>query len=94
MKRPVCSGLVLFSALILLLLPLTRSPALLPTPPHGSPGPALQVVWAGRGSPFSRPWPAPAPSHCRNFTTRFAANGSLPARALASYPGSGNTWLR
>ena len=29
MKRPVCSGLVVLSALILLLLPLTRSPALL-----------------------------------------------------------------
>ena len=25
---------------------------------------------------------------------RFARKGSLPTRALVSYPGSGNTWIR
>ena len=29
-----------------------------------------------------------------NFTTKFATNRSLPMRALVSFPGSGNTWLR
>jgi len=31
---------------------------------------------------------------CSHFETRFARKGSLPTRALVSYPGSGNTWIR
>ena len=31
---------------------------------------------------------------CGHFNTSFAVKGSLPARALVSYPGSGNTWIR
>ena len=29
-----------------------------------------------------------------NAAGRFARKGSLPTRALVSYPGSGNTWIR
>ena len=31
---------------------------------------------------------------CSHYQTRFLARHSLPARALVSYPGSGNTWTR
>ena len=31
---------------------------------------------------------------CDSFLTQFAMPGSLPTRALVSYPGSGNTWIR
>ena len=31
---------------------------------------------------------------CFNLSTKFALSGSLPLLALASYPGSGNTWVR
>ena len=31
---------------------------------------------------------------CDSFVTQFAMPGSLPTRALVSYPGSGNTWIR
>ena len=31
---------------------------------------------------------------CSHHQTRFLARHSLPARALVSYPGSGNTWTR
>ncbi|KAK7077210.1 WSC domain-containing protein 1 [Halocaridina rubra] len=31
---------------------------------------------------------------CNKFKVHFANNGALPIRALASYPGSGNTWTR
>ena len=31
---------------------------------------------------------------CSQYKTRFLVRGSLPTRALVSYPGSGNTWTR
>ena len=31
---------------------------------------------------------------CQQYRTRFLLQNSLPARALVSYPGSGNTWTR
>lgn len=31
---------------------------------------------------------------CKNFRTSFALPGSLPPRGLASFPSSGNTWVR
>ena len=31
---------------------------------------------------------------CNHFVTKFANLKTLPMRALASYPGSGNTWSR
>ena len=31
---------------------------------------------------------------CDSFLTQFAMPGSIPTRALVSYPGSGNTWIR
>ena len=33
-------------------------------------------------------------SGCAQFVTKFAKRSTLPRRALASFPGSGNTWLR
>ena len=33
-------------------------------------------------------------TRCQHFITQFAKKGSLPARALVSFPGSGNTWIR
>ena len=31
---------------------------------------------------------------CGKYRTRFVVSHSLPTRALISYPGSGNTWIR
>ncbi|KAF2357066.1 Sulfotransferase domain [Trinorchestia longiramus] len=39
-------------------------------------------------------WAAAADSTCAALRVRFARRHSLPRTALASYPGSGNTWLR
>ena len=50
----------------------------------------LHVKWEGEEE--SKPWPS-LPG-CENFVTQFAKQGNLPTRALVSYPGSGNTWLR
>ena len=36
----------------------------------------------------------PSDPECGKFRTRFTVRHSLPARALISYPGSGNTWTR
>ena len=33
-------------------------------------------------------------TNCQKFLTQFTKRGSLPARALVSFPGSGNTWIR
>ena len=49
------------------------------------------VDWAKEG-PEHYFWPNT--SSCRIFRTRFAKVQSLPLRALVSYPGSGNTWIR
>ena len=38
------------------------------------------------------PWPEDP--ECSGLVVRFAKNSSLPLTALASFPGSGNTWLR
>ena len=40
----------------------------------------------------NHPWAGD--SECGSFETRIARPGSLAKRALASYPGSGNTWIR
>lgn len=40
----------------------------------------------------SYPWPGD--KECGGFVTRIAKPGTIPMRALASYPGSGNTWIR
>jgi hypothetical protein len=37
----------------------------------------------------SYPWPGD--KECGGFVTRIAKPGTIPLRALASYPGSGNT---
>ena len=44
--------------------------------------------------PHIHPWNSSRIPECRNLTTRFAASYSLPLYPLASYPGSGNTWVR
>ena len=51
----------------------------------------VRVRWAG-GGPEHRFWPGKG--ECGQYTTRFAVRGSLATRALVSYPGSGNTWIR
>jgi len=52
---------------------------------------AVPVIWAKAGikHQFWKNHP-----QCRLLVTRFAQKGSLPSRALVSYPGSGNTWIR
>ena len=40
------------------------------------------------------PWSNSSDEHCHHHSIRFAAKGSLQMRALVSFPGSGNTWLR
>ena len=39
-------------------------------------------------------YPWPGDRECGGFVTRIAKPGTIPTRALASYPGSGNTWIR
>ena len=51
----------------------------------------LSIAWSDNG-PVHHFWPEDI--HCSKFSTRFAVKNSLPTRALASYPGSGNTWTR
>ena len=36
----------------------------------------------------------PSDPQCGQYRTRFVVSHSLPTRALISYPGSGNTWIR
>ena len=50
----------------------------------------LEVIWGEGGE--TKLWANL--SGCEHFVTKFGKLGSLPTRALASYPGSGNTWLR
>merc|ERR1719431_872046 len=49
------------------------------------------VDWAEAG-PEHQLWPNT--TQCSDYRTRFARVSSLPVRALVSYPGSGNTWVR
>ena len=51
----------------------------------------MTISWNDTG-PSHALWPGD--DQCSQFVTRFAAQHSLPTRALVSYPGSGNTWLR
>ena len=45
-------------------------------------------------SPVKYPFDNSDDAQCRQIKIRFAAPNSLPLVALASFPGSGNTWLR
>ena len=40
------------------------------------------------------PWIHSSEEQCRHLAVNFAPLGSLRMKALVSYPGSGNTWLR
>jgi hypothetical protein len=53
--------------------------------------PGMTVNWA-EGGPEHSFWQNI--TSCREYTTRFAKVRTLPIRALVSYPGSGNTWVR
>ena len=44
--------------------------------------------------PVKHPWADSEVEECRDLGVRFAEQGSLDMRALVSFPGSGNTWLR
>ena len=50
-----------------------------------------KVDWA-EGGPEHHFWTNT--TSCKDFKTRFAKVNTLPIRALASFPGSGNTWVR
>jgi len=50
----------------------------------------LQITWGHWKE--NKPWEGD--QECGELRTRIARVGSLPTRALASYPGSGNTWIR
>ena len=51
----------------------------------------LVLSWSVWG-PTNNFWPDdPA---CSQYRTRLLVNHSLQTRALVSYPGSGNTWIR
>jgi len=52
----------------------------------------LSITW-GKWEEHT-PWPEHEDAECKLFRTRIAKEGSIPTRALASYPGSGNTWTR
>jgi len=41
-----------------------------------------------------RPWAITGDDRCSSFSTRFVKPGPRPRVALATYPGSGNTWTR
>jgi len=51
----------------------------------------VDVAWA-EGGPEHKFWPEDP--NCKNLVTRFAKVHTLATRALVSYPGSGNTWIR
>ena len=51
----------------------------------------LVINWDATG-PKHKPWAKDL--DCSRFVTRFAKHHSLVTRALVSYPGSGNTWIR
>ena len=53
---------------------------------------STSTITFSKVGPFHHLWSKEP--QCSNFTTRFAIKGSIPLRALASYPGSGNTWIR
>ena len=53
---------------------------------------SLSSIKVSNIGPFHHFWPKEP--QCSNFSTRFAVKNSIPLRALASYPGSGNTWIR
>ena len=53
--------------------------------------PVVKLQWA-EDSPVTVFWREDG--ECSHHQTRFLARHSLPARALVSYPGSGNTWTR
>ena len=40
------------------------------------------------------PWINSSDEKCRNLSVEFATQGGLRMKALVSFPGSGNTWLR
>jgi hypothetical protein len=58
---------------------------------YPEPGQNIQFDWSGPTHNF---WAEHDNQDCRNLSTRFAVSGGLPHLALASYPGSGNTWVR
>ena len=51
----------------------------------------LSLSWDSSG-PSHKFWPGDG--ECGQFVTQFVRKHSLPTRALVSYPGSGNTWIR
>ena len=57
------------------------------------PEPGLIIQFDSSG-PRHHFWAEHDNQDCHNLSTRFAVSGSLPLLALASYPGSGNTWVR
>ena len=52
---------------------------------------SLFLEWSVWG-PSTKFWPSDP--ECSQYRTRFLVNFSLHTRALVSYPGSGNTWIR
>ncbi|XP_063853260.1 uncharacterized protein LOC135096008 isoform X2 [Scylla paramamosain] len=68
--------------------PLAYSP---PPPPRPSHPPLLLSLDYSR-QPYY-PWRTTT-DECANYATRFLVPGRAPIVALASFPGSGNTWLR
>ena len=51
----------------------------------------ISITWDTNG-PHHKFWPGD--STCDKFMTRFSVRHKLDTRALVSYPGSGNTWIR
>ena len=41
-----------------------------------------------------QPWRSLNDPECSSFVVQFILNASQPLMALATYPGSGNTWIR
>ena len=41
-----------------------------------------------------QPWRSHNDPECSSFVVQFILNASQPLMALATYPGSGNTWIR
>ena len=52
---------------------------------------AVKITW-DTGGPQHVSWPND--ETCRHHVTRFSVKHGLETRALVSYPGSGNTWIR
>ena len=85
-----CVFLIVFLMISVILL-ITQGPGHKFQTPENVKKPNISLQFDSEAKSF-QPWKND--TNCQQFLTQFAKKGSLPARALVSFPGSGNTWIR